>query len=334
MHATAAFQTWSRSRAARAQGYRRNDDLSFSWASRTMRYGGVLLLIFVVYHLLHFTTGTLHHLVLLLLGALQELRAHRLGGRAPLGDELLGLALGRFDLRLRLGRDQLLVVVLVHLVPGGYGPHVVDPAPDIGPGREVAADDVGDAEDTRAEIIGDGRFVAQQKFVVRADYVLVEDVQPFLGPLARGVERRLLNGFVLVLELRENLRIDEAVAEIAIEAGVEPVHHRVDLGPFLQILRIGRRVHLVGDVFEDRRAFVQEKAVVLEHPECDRLAGPRYASDQNDAHPAILREHERDRDCRFRCATTPGRSLTRVEASPCATRAMADSPGVRSPTSR
>ena len=60
VHATAAFQTWSRSRAARAQGYRRNDDLSFSWASRTMRYGGVLLLIFVVYHLLHFTTGTLH----------------------------------------------------------------------------------------------------------------------------------------------------------------------------------------------------------------------------------------------------------------------------------
>ena len=60
LHMTAAFQTWSQSRNARQVGYRRNDDLSFSYASRTMRWGGVIILLFVIYHLLHFTTGTLH----------------------------------------------------------------------------------------------------------------------------------------------------------------------------------------------------------------------------------------------------------------------------------
>jgi succinate dehydrogenase / fumarate reductase, cytochrome b subunit len=60
LHITAAFQTWAQSRNARDVGYRKNDDLSFSYASRTMRWGGVIILLFVVYHLLHFTTGTLH----------------------------------------------------------------------------------------------------------------------------------------------------------------------------------------------------------------------------------------------------------------------------------
>ena len=60
VHVVAALQTWAQSRAARKHGYGRNKDLSFTWASRTMRWGGVTILVFVVYHLLHFTTGTLH----------------------------------------------------------------------------------------------------------------------------------------------------------------------------------------------------------------------------------------------------------------------------------
>lgn len=60
VHVVAALQTWAQSRAARQHGYGRNKDLSFTWASRTMRWGGVTILVFVVYHLLHFTTGTLH----------------------------------------------------------------------------------------------------------------------------------------------------------------------------------------------------------------------------------------------------------------------------------
>ena len=60
LHLVAAFQTWAQSRSARTQGYRKLDDLSFSYASRTMRWGGVIILLFIVYHLLHFTTGHAH----------------------------------------------------------------------------------------------------------------------------------------------------------------------------------------------------------------------------------------------------------------------------------
>jgi succinate dehydrogenase / fumarate reductase, cytochrome b subunit len=60
VHAVAAFQLWSGSRAARGTEYRKEDSQVFSYASRTMRWGGVILLLFVAYHLLHFTTGHAH----------------------------------------------------------------------------------------------------------------------------------------------------------------------------------------------------------------------------------------------------------------------------------
>lgn len=60
VHVVAAVQLWASSRAARDQAYRRHTDLSFSYASRTMRWGGVIIALFVVYHILHFTTGQAH----------------------------------------------------------------------------------------------------------------------------------------------------------------------------------------------------------------------------------------------------------------------------------
>jgi succinate dehydrogenase / fumarate reductase, cytochrome b subunit len=61
VHVVAAFQLTRRSRAARAVGYTRYDnDLAFSYASRTMVWGGIIILLFVVYHLLHLTFGTAH----------------------------------------------------------------------------------------------------------------------------------------------------------------------------------------------------------------------------------------------------------------------------------
>lgn len=60
MHASAAFQLWRRSRAARPERYGASKDISFSYASRTMRWGGIILLLYVVYHLMHFTTGQAH----------------------------------------------------------------------------------------------------------------------------------------------------------------------------------------------------------------------------------------------------------------------------------
>lgn len=60
VHIVAAFQLWRQSRAARGTGYRREESRVFSYASRTMRWGGVIVLLFVIYHLLHFTTGDVH----------------------------------------------------------------------------------------------------------------------------------------------------------------------------------------------------------------------------------------------------------------------------------
>ncbi len=59
-HIVAALQTWMMSRSARESRYRRRDSQSFSFASSTMRWGGLTLLAFIVFHLLHLTTGTLH----------------------------------------------------------------------------------------------------------------------------------------------------------------------------------------------------------------------------------------------------------------------------------
>lgn len=60
VHIWASIALTRMSWAARAGRYAKGNDLVFSKASRTMRWGGVALLAFVVYHLLHFTTGTVH----------------------------------------------------------------------------------------------------------------------------------------------------------------------------------------------------------------------------------------------------------------------------------
>lgn len=60
LHVWAAWQVTRMSRAARPAEYRRRDVVQASYAARTMRWGGVILVLFIVYHLLHFTTGTVH----------------------------------------------------------------------------------------------------------------------------------------------------------------------------------------------------------------------------------------------------------------------------------
>jgi succinate dehydrogenase / fumarate reductase, cytochrome b subunit len=59
-HIWAAYSLTMQSRAARQVRYRKFESLSFSYASRTMVWGGVIILAFVVYHLLHLTLGTVH----------------------------------------------------------------------------------------------------------------------------------------------------------------------------------------------------------------------------------------------------------------------------------
>jgi succinate dehydrogenase / fumarate reductase cytochrome b subunit len=57
LHITAATQLTLRNRAARPVPYATKTSLSSTYAARTMRYGGVILLLFVVYHVLHLTLG-------------------------------------------------------------------------------------------------------------------------------------------------------------------------------------------------------------------------------------------------------------------------------------
>lgn len=56
-HVTAATMLTRRSVAARTIGYRRRRYQTSSVAGRTMPWTGVVLAVFIVYHLLHFTTG-------------------------------------------------------------------------------------------------------------------------------------------------------------------------------------------------------------------------------------------------------------------------------------
>ena len=59
LHVIAAWQLTLQNRAARPVGYVDRKPQVTTLASRTMRWGGVLLLLFIVFHILHFTTGTI-----------------------------------------------------------------------------------------------------------------------------------------------------------------------------------------------------------------------------------------------------------------------------------
>ncbi len=60
LHMVAAYQLTRISYAGRPVSYARRRDVQATYASRTMRWGGVIILLFVIYHILHFTTGTVH----------------------------------------------------------------------------------------------------------------------------------------------------------------------------------------------------------------------------------------------------------------------------------
>jgi succinate dehydrogenase / fumarate reductase cytochrome b subunit len=57
LHITAAYQLTMMNRRARPVNYASKKEVETTLAARTMRIGGVLLLVFIVFHLLHFTLG-------------------------------------------------------------------------------------------------------------------------------------------------------------------------------------------------------------------------------------------------------------------------------------
>ena len=58
LHILMAWQLTQIKRRARPVGYEMREPQVSTIASRTMRWGGVLILVFIVFHILHFTTGT------------------------------------------------------------------------------------------------------------------------------------------------------------------------------------------------------------------------------------------------------------------------------------
>ena len=57
IHIFAAYKLTMRAKRARPMSYKSHKWLAGTYAVRTMRYGGVIVLLFIVYHILHFTIG-------------------------------------------------------------------------------------------------------------------------------------------------------------------------------------------------------------------------------------------------------------------------------------
>lgn len=60
LHIDAALKLTMMNKRSRPIGYKDRDYVAASYAARTMRWGGVIIVLFVIYHILHFTTGTVH----------------------------------------------------------------------------------------------------------------------------------------------------------------------------------------------------------------------------------------------------------------------------------
>ena len=62
LHVWATVSLWRRANHARPIGYQHRQKVAGSYTARTMRWGGVILLLFIVWHILDFTLGTVNPL--------------------------------------------------------------------------------------------------------------------------------------------------------------------------------------------------------------------------------------------------------------------------------
>lgn len=57
LHIVSSFQLWVLNRSARPVAYYKKDDVPTAYAARTMKWSGPIIAAFVVFHILHLTTG-------------------------------------------------------------------------------------------------------------------------------------------------------------------------------------------------------------------------------------------------------------------------------------
>lgn len=60
IHVAMAIQLSRQAQVSRPVGYRKKQNVQANFASLTLRWGGAAIFFFLIYHLLHFTFGTLH----------------------------------------------------------------------------------------------------------------------------------------------------------------------------------------------------------------------------------------------------------------------------------
>jgi len=58
LHIVASFQLWALQRAARPVRYVKKHDVPSAYAARTMKWSGPIIAAFVIFHILHLTTGS------------------------------------------------------------------------------------------------------------------------------------------------------------------------------------------------------------------------------------------------------------------------------------
>ena len=88
--------------------------------------------------------------------------------------------------------------------------------------------------------------------IVPAQHLLIEHGEGVPALLLAPSNGALLLLVVGPLVVREDLRIEQAAAEVAIEHGVDPVHCGIDLGAPLQALGIFQAIKTRGEEFQDR----------------------------------------------------------------------------------
>ncbi|HTP69447.1 MAG TPA: succinate dehydrogenase cytochrome b subunit [Dongiaceae bacterium] len=60
LHIWSSFQLWLLQKEARPISYVKKENIASTYASRTMMWSGPIVLAFIIFHLLHFTFGTIH----------------------------------------------------------------------------------------------------------------------------------------------------------------------------------------------------------------------------------------------------------------------------------
>jgi succinate dehydrogenase / fumarate reductase, cytochrome b subunit len=62
LHVLATVSLWRKANRARPIGYQHRQNVAGSYTARTMRWGGVIILLFIIWHILDLTTGTVNPL--------------------------------------------------------------------------------------------------------------------------------------------------------------------------------------------------------------------------------------------------------------------------------